>query len=800
MNNKVFYAIVFVAFAVVFFAAAQVVKAGYECDASAGGKCCPPTGSTECPRACSLSGVSCYEDKASSPQTIQLDGKSLSCERIVEVPCDLFSFGSPALPEDCKATGEQPFCIPIISSLLLGGKGACTYSNNTVCGDPATLRCPAGMKKVKETACKYSTQVFPQCCDLPAQKEKDLCAGVSCADKCDGTTRLSGGSCNSLTGECEYAKSTEKSSECGYVAPPKIMQINVDPPFAAVSVGDSQQFSFTALDDHGEALGGVKVRWETTNESVATISSDGLLTASNKAGGSAFVRAIYGPEGTNLMEGTAQVVVITLKELRLSPSGSIKVKTGTAVPFVARAVDVEGKDYAVSKLLWAVNASFNYKQDSNSGGTTTVITPASEGTGKVQVSYAFADPLTKKEVPIKTTSTDVEAISGGGDPVSLSILPSEADLPPMITAGRAPIKFYALAFDADGVIVPAEVQWSSSNSSVASVSADGLFTPLEYGEVTITASLKDNPSVSAQLTISVGKCVTGSTRLAPTQLNGLFDNNLYDAEQKCSNGKWGEPYLKDRCAGAAKCGADIVCSDAAKCGPDFNNLLHCCPAGCSELNDDDCKCDPATQKNVICTDKNGLIGTKSCDPSMKLFGACGADPLFAGGNTGLFNVKFCIVWGDKTNEYLNASTAISTECSQSAIVIQPRRERECSSSKTLSIALYDPTSTKNYSDCKKLSDFASYTSTYPINCFESKNYRYVLRSISQDGSRVFLNGTPLQGSTALEQPYIPILQGQITLIDVGLNASLDGKADASKGIAKINFSYKRFWEQGCEID
>lgn len=47
----------------------------------------------------------------------------------------------------------------------------------------------------------------------------DLCDGVTCPDKCEGTTRYEQGSC--VEGKCTYASVTEKAEACGYVSVPE---------------------------------------------------------------------------------------------------------------------------------------------------------------------------------------------------------------------------------------------------------------------------------------------------------------------------------------------------------------------------------------------------------------------------------------------------------------------------------------------------------------------------------------------------------------------------------------------------
>lgn len=52
-------------------------------------------------------------------------------------------------------------------------------------------------------------------------------------------------------------------------------------------------------------------------------------------------------------------------------------------------------------------------------------------------------------------------------------------------------------------ITETDVTWSVSDTSLATISADGVLTPLKNGIVTITCTSKDNPAVTATITIEI---------------------------------------------------------------------------------------------------------------------------------------------------------------------------------------------------------------------------------------------------------------------------------------------------------
>lgn len=76
-----------------------------------------------------------------------------------------------------------------------------------------------------ETTQEVDGQTSKDEVDEPEEEEVDLCAGVTCGDKCEATTKYYNGNCNSSTGECHYS-TQENSAECGY-APPTLMIVEM---------------------------------------------------------------------------------------------------------------------------------------------------------------------------------------------------------------------------------------------------------------------------------------------------------------------------------------------------------------------------------------------------------------------------------------------------------------------------------------------------------------------------------------------------------------------------------------------
>ena len=81
--------------------------------------------------------------------------------------------------------------------------------------------------------------------------------------------------------------------------------IDVDPAEATIEIGETQQFTATLYDLHGEPIEGPDVAWSSDDEDIANIDSNGLATG--KSVGEVAITAISGPA-----EGSAQLNVIAV--------------------------------------------------------------------------------------------------------------------------------------------------------------------------------------------------------------------------------------------------------------------------------------------------------------------------------------------------------------------------------------------------------------------------------------------------------------------------------------------------------
>ena len=249
------------------------------------------------------------------------------------------------------------------------------------------------------------------------------------------------------------------------------------------SVGATVQLEAVVYDLNGTVIPGVQAAWSSSERSVATVNADGLVTAVSN--GTAQINAASGDvsaSATIVVEQAASSIAITPEAATL---GSV----GATVLLEAAVYDMEGVVIPGVQVTWS--SSERTVATVSADG---VVTAVSNGTAQISA--------TSGEVSASATIVVAQVAS------SIAIAPEAATLEFV----GATIQFEAMVFDSADVVIPdAPVIWSSSERSIATVSADGLVTAVSNGTAQINAASGD---VSASVTIVVAQ-VASSIAIAP---------------------------------------------------------------------------------------------------------------------------------------------------------------------------------------------------------------------------------------------------------------------------------------------
>lgn len=265
-----------------------------------------------------------------------------------------------------------------------------------------------------------------------------------------------------------------------------VASVSVSPGSASLLVGRTTTLSATPRDASGTPLADRAVSWQSNDETVATVSQSGVVTA--VGAGSAVISA--SSEGQTA-RATVAVSPVPVASVGVSPTSSAIV-VGQTTTLAATVRDEDGRQVTDRVVSWtsddprvALVSSAGVVTGVGAGSTT--ITATSEGrSGTASVTVA---PVPVASVVVSPSSSALTV----GSTAQLTADPRDAS---GNTLGDRP------------------VSWSSSDPSVATVSGSGLVTALKPGTATITATSEGR---SGSATVGVSAVPVASVDVSPSQ-------------------------------------------------------------------------------------------------------------------------------------------------------------------------------------------------------------------------------------------------------------------------------------------
>ena len=131
--------------------------------------------------------------------------------------------------------------------------------------------------------------------------------------------------------------------------PPMAASVSITPPTASIEEGDSQQFIAIATTEDGMLIPNAPISWESSDESVATISSTGLSTG--VAAGEVTITAT-----TDGISGMAMLTVTepppVLARIDVSPS-MVSIEEGGTLQFTAIALTSDNQEIPGVNFAWS---------------------------------------------------------------------------------------------------------------------------------------------------------------------------------------------------------------------------------------------------------------------------------------------------------------------------------------------------------------------------------------------------------------------------------------------------------------
>ncbi len=276
------------------------------------------------------------------------------------------------------------------------------------------------------------------------------------------------------------ADGSNYSASCKITSTPiKVSGLRINQTSASLAKGATLQLSVTVSP---ETAANKAVAWSSTNTSVASVNANGLVTAIK--GGSATIKATAQDGSGKSTSCRVTVGAVKVTEVKLNKT-SASLKIGETVTLSATA----GPANADNKTIkWSCSPSSVASVSDNGvviakkAGTAKVTATAVDGSGKKAVCKVKVTDPNVKVTGVKLNKSSASIDKGKTITLTATVKPKNAS--------------------------NTKVTWKSSNTSIATVSSDGVVTAKKAGTATITATTKDgNKKATCKVTVKEAKTV-----------------------------------------------------------------------------------------------------------------------------------------------------------------------------------------------------------------------------------------------------------------------------------------------------
>ncbi|MBX6333178.1 MAG: Ig domain-containing protein [Gemmatimonadaceae bacterium] len=238
-----------------------------------------------------------------------------------------------------------------------------------------------------------------------------------------------------------------------------VASVNISPSADTVTIGATTTLTVTVEGADGKPLSGSQVFWNTEDPSIATVSSDGVVTG--VAPGS--VRIAASAAGKSAV-ATVTVLPRPVASVSVSPATASIALAGT-VQLTATTRDADGHELSGRTVTW-----------STSDPTIATVSASGRVTGTGAGQATITATSEGKRGTARVTVTLPEAATVVITPVAVAIIEGQT------------FQLTAVARDEPGhVIDGAPITWTSSEPKVATISSTGLVTGKHRGVTNITA-------------------------------------------------------------------------------------------------------------------------------------------------------------------------------------------------------------------------------------------------------------------------------------------------------------------------
>lgn len=257
------------------------------------------------------------------------------------------------------------------------------------------------------------------------------------------------------------------------VAPGRTATVVVTPSASSLAIGTKLALQAHAQDPSGQVVPDASIFWSSSDTTIATVSSAGVVTA--RAPGTAQIAASAGGQSA---VATLTVIPVPVASLAVVP-GTGTVTVGSRIGLTAVAYDANGGSLTGRQVVWASAVPGVATVDAAG-----VVTGIAAGTATITATSEG------KSGSAAITVTLVSVASVSLSPGSVSL-----------TVGQTAALAVTAHDGAGNALAGRGLTWESANTAVATVAGSGLITAVGAGTTTITVT-SEGRSATAQIVVS----------------------------------------------------------------------------------------------------------------------------------------------------------------------------------------------------------------------------------------------------------------------------------------------------------
>jgi len=264
----------------------------------------------------------------------------------------------------------------------------------------------------------------------------------------------------------------------------------------SIQVGESAVAAATGGDQNGAAMPVSTINWTSSNQSVATVTSTGNITAVGP-GTTQIAATSGGKTGQALLTVTSNSTSDAVASIRLS-SATLSVQVGSTTQLSAATLDADGDTLSGHLITWS-------SSDSTKATVSQTGLVSGVAAGTVSVTALCEGVTAQASITVTTTTTAV---------ASIRVTPAAANV-----AVGSTSQLSAATLDAAGnTLSGRSVTWSSSDTTKVTVSQTGLVSGIAPGTVSVTAR-SEGVTGQASITVTATTVPVASIRVTPAAVS-----------------------------------------------------------------------------------------------------------------------------------------------------------------------------------------------------------------------------------------------------------------------------------------